>query len=54
MRHKGVLLNRRDGVNIFYRISNQKVVQACMLMKEVLAEQMRSNRKLIEEVSDHA
>lgn len=48
MRAKGVLVNRRDGVNIYYSISNPKVVQACTLMKEVLTEQMRKQRKLIE------
>ena len=47
MRSKGVLNNRRDGVNIYYRISNQKVIQACILMKEVLTEQMRKNSKVL-------
>ncbi len=47
MRTKGVLSNRRDGVNIFYRISNPKVVQACSLMKEVLTEQMRERSRLL-------
>jgi len=48
MRAKGVLVNRRDGVNIYYSISNPKVIQACTLMKEVLTDQMRKQRKLIE------
>lgn len=47
MRTKGVLVNRRDGVNIFYSISNPKVVQACTLMKDVLTEQMRERSKLL-------
>ena len=47
MRTKGVLINRRDGVNIFYSISNHKVIQACTLMKEVLTEQMRERSKLL-------
>lgn len=47
MRTKGVLTNRRDGVNIFYSISNHKVIQACTLMKEVLTEQMRERSKLL-------
>jgi ArsR family transcriptional regulator len=44
MRHKGILTSRRDGVNIYYRVSNPKVIDACALMKEVLFEQ-RSARK---------
>jgi ArsR family transcriptional regulator len=47
MRTKGVLTNRRDGVNIYYSISNHKVIQACTLMKEVLTEQMRERSKLL-------
>lgn len=47
MRTKGVLVNRRVGVNIYYSISNSKVIQACTLMKEVLTEQMRERSKLL-------
>jgi len=47
MRTKGVLVNRRDGVNIYYSISNPKVVQACTLMKDVLTEQMRERSRLL-------
>jgi ArsR family transcriptional regulator len=52
MRHKGILLSRRDGVNIYYRIANPKVVQACALMREVLTEQMKERSKLIDLVSN--
>ncbi len=48
MRHKGILKSRRDGVNIYYRIANPKVVQACVLMREVLTEQMKERSKLID------
>lgn len=47
MRTKGVLVNRRDGVNIHYSISNIKVIEACTLMKEVLTEQMRERSKIL-------
>jgi DNA-binding transcriptional ArsR family regulator len=48
MRLKGILRSRREGVNIYYRIANPKVVQACALMREVLTEQMRERSKLID------
>jgi DNA-binding transcriptional ArsR family regulator len=51
MRHKGILKSRRDGVNIYYKIANPKVVQACGLMREVLTEQMKERSKLIDIVS---
>jgi len=38
MRNAGILETRREGVNIYYRISNLKVIQACELMREVLLE----------------
>ena len=48
MRHKGILNSRRDGVNIHYCIANAKVVQACVLMREVLTEQMHEKSRLID------
>lgn len=38
MRNAGILVTRRDGVTIYYRISNLKVIKACDLMREVLVE----------------
>lgn len=48
MRHKGILKSRREGTNIYYSVSNAKVVQACTLMKEVLMEQMQEKGKFAE------
>lgn len=50
MRHKGILKSRREGTNIYYSVSNAKVVQACALMKDVLMEQMKEKGKLAEMV----
>jgi ArsR family transcriptional regulator len=47
MRHKGILTSRREGVNIYYRVSNPKVIDACTLMKEVLFEQHSVRKKAI-------
>jgi DNA-binding transcriptional ArsR family regulator len=47
MRHKGILTTRRDGVNIFYRVANPKVIDACALMKEVLFEQHMARKKAV-------
>jgi ArsR family transcriptional regulator len=47
MRHKGILTTRRDGVNIYYRVANPKVIEACALMKEVLFEQHMAKKKAI-------
>jgi DNA-binding transcriptional ArsR family regulator len=47
MRHKGILMTRREGVNIFYRVANPKVIEACALMKEVLFEQHTARKKAV-------
>ena len=46
MRLKGILKSRRDGVNIHYSIANPKVIQACVLMKEVLSELLIERGKI--------
>lgn len=47
MRHKGILMTRRVGVNIYYRVTNPKVIEACALMKEVLFEQHAAKKKMV-------
>jgi ArsR family transcriptional regulator len=47
MRSKGIVKTRRDGVNIYYRIANPKVLKACDIMREVLLEQLSETNKLI-------
>lgn len=40
LREKGIVLPRREGVHVFYRIANPKIVQACTLMREVMFEKL--------------
>ncbi len=47
MRSKGVLKARREGVNIYYSLTNPKVTQACLLMREVLTEQIKERKKTL-------
>ena len=47
LKSKGVVLTRREGVNIYYRISNSKITQACDLMREVLLEQLQEKGKMV-------
>jgi len=46
MRTKGIVQARRDGINIYYRVANPKVTQACDLMREVLTEHLKAAGKL--------
>jgi DNA-binding transcriptional ArsR family regulator len=47
LKSKGVILTRREGVNIYYRIVNPKIIQACHLIKEVLFEQFQEKGKIV-------
>ena len=46
MRERGILTSRREGLNVYYRLSNPKVLQAYQLMLEVLAEKLESDARL--------
>ncbi len=46
LKAKGVISTRREGINIYYRIANPKIIQACNLMREVLMEQLREKGKM--------
>ena len=48
LRSKGVVPTRREGLNIFYRILNPKILQACTLMGEILLDQLRKGEDGIE------
>jgi len=43
---KGVVLARREGIQLFYRIANPKIIQACNLMREVLMDQLLEKEKM--------
>jgi len=47
LRQNNVVTTRRDGANIYYKIANPKIMQACDLMREVLLEQLKENEKLV-------
>ena len=35
---KGILIQRKEGLNAFYKLSTIKVAKACQIMREVLVE----------------
>lgn len=50
LRQKGVVATRRTGTHIYYRISNQKIVKAYGLLKEVLLERLTEAGELVREL----
>lgn len=51
MKQKGILTTRKTGANIYYKVSNPKVNQACNLMREVLLEQLNKGKEIAREFS---
>ena len=47
MRSKGIIKARTEGLTVYYRIANPKVVRACDLMREVLMERLAESGKLL-------
>lgn len=46
LRQRQVVMTRREGTSVFYRVSNPKIIEACRLMREVLLEQLKEAQKL--------
>ncbi len=49
MRQKGIVNTRKEGLNVYYRLANPKIIQACGLMREVLVEHLEANAALARE-----
>ena len=46
MRQKGILVTRRDGTTIYYRLARPKITEACAIMREVLLESLADQERL--------
>ena len=51
LRQNNVVTTRRDGANVYYKIANPKILQACDLMREVLLEKLAENETLAKRIS---
>lgn len=49
LRQRGVVKTRREGPNIYYDISNPKIVKACSLIREVLLERLQKDQSIVAE-----
>jgi ArsR family transcriptional regulator, virulence genes transcriptional regulator len=50
LKSNGIVLARREGINVYYRIASPKIVDACNLMKEVLMEQLVEKKKAVSNI----
>jgi len=47
LRHYNIVTTRKEGLQVFYKIANPKVIQACRLMREVTLEQLLAGERVI-------
>ncbi len=47
MRQQQIVKTRKDGSNIYYRVSSPKISQACDIMREVLIEQLNQRQDIV-------
>src|SRR3989339_669593 len=48
MKSKNIVTSDRKGKNIYYKLTNPKIIKAFDILREVLAERLRKNGKIIE------
>jgi len=50
LRNHGVVQTRREGLNIYYSLTNPRIVEACDISRQVLLEQVVRNKKIAEKL----
>ncbi len=50
MVEKGILIQRKEGLNSFYKVSTDKVSKACQLMREVLTEKLKKSTEILKKI----
>jgi ArsR family transcriptional regulator len=46
MRQKGILIARREGTTVYYRLASPKITEACAAMREVLMDLLEGQETL--------
>ncbi|MBS7623401.1 helix-turn-helix transcriptional regulator [Candidatus Bathyarchaeota archaeon] len=50
LRDRSIVLTRREGTSIHYRISNPKITKACEMIREMLFEHLASEERLVKSI----
>lgn len=49
---KGVVLSRRESTNVYYKLSDDRITEACDLMREVLMKNLEQNKTMLEDIKN--
>ena len=50
MKSKGIVTSNRKGKNIYYKLTNPKIIKAFDIIRVVLMDRLRKNSKIVEEL----
>ena len=50
MKSKGIVTSDRKGKNIYYKLTNPKIIKAFDIIRAVLMDRLRKNSKIVEEL----
>jgi ArsR family transcriptional regulator len=53
MRTKGIVKTRRDGLNVYYSLSNTKIIQAFDLISQLINESLASQTQTVKDAIGH-
>ncbi len=46
MRDNGVVVSRKDGHTVFYRLKHPKIMNGCLIVREVMMDELRSRSEM--------
>ena len=49
---KGVVLSRREGLNVYYKLSDERIKKACDLMRELLIKNLEQNSSILKDIKN--
>ena len=50
LKNSEIVRSRREGQNIYYSMTNEKIIEACGLMRKVLMDQLSERQDLMERI----
>lgn len=53
LRNHHVLIARRDGNNIFYKVANHKIIDTCCIVREIVIDQLKQTASLSESLPEN-
>lgn len=47
---KGVVISHRQGKNVFYQLTDKKIIKACDIMREVLINRLKKDNQILKKI----